>query len=60
MRAEMKRQGISVTGAAETLGKKRQQVSRLLSDSAQRGEVTDDWQELLDLLGLEVVVQKKG
>ena len=62
LRAEIARQGKSMSEVAREIGTSRNQISRMLSakrkDSS--GELPDVWETLIDHLGFELVVKPKG
>jgi transposase-like protein len=61
LRAEIGRQGKSMSEVAREIGVSRNQVSRMLSAKRQdsSGEVSDVWQSLLNHLGYEITIKPK-
>jgi transposase-like protein len=61
LRAEIGRQGKSMSEIAREIDTDRNQISRMLSAKRKDtiGEVSDTWKKLLEHLGYELVIVKK-
>lgn len=58
VRVAMLRQGVTQAALAERLGLSRQHVSAMLH--GRRSNLPEAWEKLLDELGLELIVRRRG